>query len=190
MKIHRHMTPEERFWCRVQKTDGCWLWTGKPTSDGYGCLKINDQAIRAHSYSYMLHKGEIPEGLFVCHDCPGGDNPLCVNPDHLFLGTAQDNMTDRDAKGRTATGDRNGSRLHPEKVFKGEDHPWRKGNEYHHQGEKNGRAKLNEDDVRLIREMWNTGQYTKSGLGRNFGVSDVLVHKIIHGQLWTHVEQR
>lgn len=88
----------ERFRERVQKTDGCWLWTGD-VARRYGRITIGQRAIRAHRFSYELHVGRIPKGMMVCHRC---DVPLCVNPDHLFLGSAKDNMKDAVDKRRHA----------------------------------------------------------------------------------------
>ena len=90
----------ERFLLKVDKTDTCWLWSAAVNPKGYGCLGLGTRGmgvVLAHRASWMLYKGAIPEGLSVLHSC---DNPRCVNPDHLFLGTQQDNMKDRDAKGR------------------------------------------------------------------------------------------
>jgi hypothetical protein len=91
------MTPEERFWCLVTKGPDCWGWSGH-TRDGYGVLTIGpNRQGKAHRFSYELHKGPIPDGMFICHHC---DNRICARPDHLFLGTAKDNTTDMVAKGR------------------------------------------------------------------------------------------
>lgn len=95
-KAHKE-PPALRFWRQVQKTDTCWLWTGARSGAGYGQIGINDVRIFTHRFSWELHHGPIPAGLFVCHHC---DNPPCVRPDHLFLGTPQDNMVDKIRKGR------------------------------------------------------------------------------------------
>lgn len=91
-------SPEIRFLRYINKygPNSCWIWTGA-SSKGYGVFKSKDKTGSAHRYSYELHKGQIPSGLFVCHHC---DNPICVNPAHLFLGTASDNMQDKLKKQR------------------------------------------------------------------------------------------
>ena len=100
---------EERFLEKVQKTDSCWIWLGAQTIGDmtYGVVHITRcKKERAHRFSWLLYRGEIPDGMCVLHNCPDGkDNPLCVNPDHLWLGTRRQNNDDRDAKGRTAKGD-------------------------------------------------------------------------------------
>ncbi len=94
----------ERFWSRVAKMEsGCWIWQGSKTPKGHGSMWLNGRTRGAHRISWEIANGPIPAGLLVCHDCPGGDNPSCVNPAHLFLGTEQDNARDAMAKGLRRT---------------------------------------------------------------------------------------
>lgn len=90
---------EKTFWSRVivKNTDECWEWQGYKVQGGYGLFGINYRQILTHRYSWELHFGEIPEGLWVLHKC---DNPACVNPEHLFTGTSEDNINDKMIKGR------------------------------------------------------------------------------------------
>lgn len=97
---------QNRFWAKVNKTDGCWLWTAGCFRRGYGAIGAGGRhspLLRAHRLSWELHNGPIPEGLCVLHEC---DNPRCVRPEHLFLGTHQDNVADCVAKGRHSRGER------------------------------------------------------------------------------------
>lgn len=91
----------ERFWPKVEKPsgDGCWVWTGCRVKKGYGIVRLDrsERMASVHRVSWALHNGPIPDGLLVLHRC---DNPPCVNPDHLFLGTHTDNMKDMVRKGR------------------------------------------------------------------------------------------
>jgi hypothetical protein len=90
-------TPRGHFERKFRVTPGCWLWTAKLDKRGYGFSKHDGKKLGAHRHSYILYVGPIPEGMFVCHRC---DNPTCVNPDHLFLGTREDNIDDMLKKGR------------------------------------------------------------------------------------------
>lgn len=83
--------------CEIDKKTGCWVWSGKRIKGKYGAVKSNGTAHVAHRLSYEMFVGPIPEGMLVCHHC---DNPPCINPDHLFVGSHSDNMKDCFAKGR------------------------------------------------------------------------------------------
>lgn len=159
----------ERFWSKVEKTDGCWNWLGAVGVGGYGRFWISDEAVSfAHRFSYELAYGPIPDDKLVCHHC---DNPRCVRPDHFFVGTHADNTNDARNKGRLATGDRSGSRLHPERLKR---------------GEQNARAKLTEDQVREIRRL--AGSVTQAELAKRFGVAACVIGFVIHRKTWKHVD--
>lgn len=92
----------ERFSTKYDiKESGCWEWNGALRADGYGILKVDGVCDGAHRYSYKLHKGDINDGMVICHTC---DNRKCINPDHLFMATQQDNLLDAMEKGRLKTG--------------------------------------------------------------------------------------
>lgn len=110
---------------KVEKTEnGCWIWI--PKGNPYGMFFIGKgQHTYSHRAAYILFVGPIPKRMHVCHNCPDGDNPRCVNPGHLWLGTAADNNADCRDKGRFAMGDNHGWRKHPECVPRGDAH-WTK----------------------------------------------------------------
>lgn len=96
--INNNRSVEERMLSKINKIDGCWLWTDKLSPWGYGRLTVNNQALYAHRLSYELWVGPIPKDKpFICHHC---DVPACINPIHLFAGTQNDNMKDMAKKGR------------------------------------------------------------------------------------------
>lgn len=95
---------KKRFWAKVKKSkdsDGCWEWQGCKTRAGYGQINLNGKSCYAHRFVWEFTKGQIPDGIYACHHC---DNPGCVNPDHIFLGTNSDNQQDAKTKGRRASG--------------------------------------------------------------------------------------
>ena len=94
------LDPIGRFWRYVRKTEYCWIWTGSKNSSGpygYGELYVRGKKVKAHRFSWEIHNGPIPSGLYACHHC---DNPPCVRPDHLFIGTQRDNALDCERKNR------------------------------------------------------------------------------------------
>lgn len=93
---------EPRFWERVAKSSGCWVWTSTLDTGGYGQLSVNGTLTLVHRISWEMHYGPIPEGVLVLHKC---DNPPCVRPDHLFLGDDYANIQDRNSKGRQTRGE-------------------------------------------------------------------------------------
>lgn len=163
------------FWARVDTSggpDGCWPWLGHVQGNGYGKASYGRQrAGQAHRLSYELNVSPIPPDLDVCHDCPGGDRRDCVNPRHLWLGTATDNMRDAVAKGTIAKGDRHGSRTQPDRVARGVRH---------------GMAKVDESSVREIRRLVAAGAPQREAGGR-FGLSQRAVSRIVHRETWGHV---
>lgn len=144
----------------VNKTQSCWLWCGY-TVNKYGMFypapRINGKQhhVRAHRFAYEEANGPIPEGLHVLHRC---DVPLCVRPDHLFLGTNVENSADRNQKGRQARGERQGS------------------------------AKLTVAIVRRIRKAFAEDGITTTELAARHGVARSTIRAIVSRKNWKHVE--
>jgi len=184
MLPHDTSSLRARFWTKVDKSGDCWLWTAARWDTGYGQFMVGGKLRGAHRVSYELAKGPIPAGMLVCHTC---DNPRCVRPSHLWLGTVRDNAQDAARKGRTASGDRNGKRLHPERYPHGDNHPMRLHPELVTRGERNGRAKLTDDNVREIRTLAAQGVQGKQ-LAERYGVSRTKISRVIRCLDWRHVE--
>lgn len=138
----------ERFFKYVKKTDTCWLWTGHTDSGGYGTIKRFGKMKKAHRISFSIHFGDIKDGLDICHHC---DNPRCVNPTHLFAGTAKDNFQDAIKK----------NRINPQR---GVDH---------------FRYKLTPMKRKEMRSRYLKGNITQSRLAKENGISQQLVSLIV-----------
>jgi hypothetical protein len=153
----------ERFWEKVNKSDGCWEWQGALFDRGYGVFQVQRRTVRAHRLAYMMAKGPIAPGLFVCHMC---DNPRCVRPEHLFLGTPQENTDDMVFKGRAR--------------YTGPKNPPRR--EEHH------KAKLDELSVQRLRAAGNA--LPQIDLAAIFGVSKQTVSAVLRYECWRSLGQK
>lgn len=144
---------EDRFWEKVDKKSDneCWAWLASISRDGYGCFGSD----LAHRVSWKINRGEIPPNMYVCHKC---DNPQCVNPSHLFLGTQFDNMQDMVRKGRISN----------------------------KAGEANPKSKLTEADVWDIHHLKEMGVSIKS-LAREFEVSTTCISYVLSGKSWNYI---
>lgn len=159
-----------RFWAKVDRSGDCRIWTAaRKQPEGYGFFKLNRRMAYAHRVSWSLANGqEIPPGMFVCHRC---DNPPCVRPEHLFLGSNSDNLQDASRKGRTANGERNGKYTQPKRTPRGEAH---------------GRAKLTADQVRHLRLLFAEGM-TQNALAERYGIAQGVVSQIVNRRIWRHL---
>lgn len=153
--LRTYPAKEQRFWEKVDKRgpNECWNWTHGRDRGGYGTFGDFKRSGKAHRYSYELHFGPIPPNTDVCHKC---DNPSCVNPNHLFLGTRQVNVDDMVAKDR------------------------------HTRGERSVQARLNESQVKAIRQRISKGEPT-SVLAHEFGVSQATICDIKERRSWKHL---
>lgn len=147
---------EKYFWARVEiKEFGCWNWTRGKNAAGYGIFRLNGVHWICQRFSWTITVGDIPEGMQVLHRC---DNPKCVRPDHLFLGTMQDNMTDKITKNR----------------------------QYRPVGNTNPKAVLTESQIPVIRVLARLGLFRRT-IACIFNVHTTTISAIIRGETWRHV---
>lgn len=159
------MDAGKRFWekVNVKGVDDCWEWNASRVEQGYGRFMHNGKTVRAHRLSWIIENGEIPAGMQVCHKC---DNPPCVNPNHLFVGTPKDNAQDKVKKGRSSAGAKNP--MYGSKRF----------------GEHNPNVKISRAIADQIRTEYSSGLVTQAALATRFGISQVAVSQIILNKRW------
>lgn len=151
------MSTLERLQIRSHEDEnGCWIWGGSINSGGYGSISIDSVLQKTHRVSWAIHNGPIPDGMKVLHKC---DNPSCWKPDHLFLGTQQDNVDDMIAKGRYRGANR---------------------------GAANGRAILTEQEVVEIQEWIRYSNWLYKDIAERYGVSPSTISNI-NNRNWNHV---
>ena len=162
----------------------CWEWTGDLFNSGYGRIRVIKQE-PAHRVAFRNMVAPIPEGMCVLHKC---DNPKCVRPDHLFLGTRDVNNKDRASKGRSARGSNHGTYTMPESRPTG-----KRNGRYTHpettaRGEGNGKSKLTEDKVLRMRYLYRIPGVTQQLLADEFDSSPGNVYAVLSGRTWKHVD--
>lgn len=174
-----------RFWSKVDRSGECWLWIAGKMKNGYGQFFAQSRrGLLAHRVSYELAYGPIPDGLFVCHTC---DVRACVNPAHLFLGTAKDNLHDMAAKGRSASGDRHWTHTDPDKRARGDRNGARVHPERLLRGERAQGAQLSADAVRDIRARYEAGELQRE-IAARYGVNRVTISYVVLRKTWQHID--
>lgn len=147
----------------------CRIWQGY-TNGNYGTLYVAGKTLYAHRLAYETTYGPIPIGMCVCHEC---DEMLCINPEHLFIGTQADNMADKVSKGRQVKGDEHWARKNPDAI----------------RGEKNGASKLSEPQVRKIKGLLRDSRLSHGEIATRFGVVRSTISAIATGGNWSFVEE-
>lgn len=202
---------EERFWEKVDRENGphiaymdtpCWQWVRNRTSDGYGRIRGEGKMACASHVAMQLEGIDVPGGMCCLHRC---DNPSCVRPDHLFIGSHLDNRRDCARKGRTPRlyGDKNGARIHPESRARGERHGSnthqerraigdRNGARRHPEsvmrGERHGNTKLTEKKVESIRALYATKKISQRKIARMFMMGNTAISNIVRNKTWRNAE--
>jgi len=170
--VYKWWSPQEKFYSllKLNPDTGCHEWQGGKQSRGkYGRFTCDFKTQGAHRWAWIFANGTIPdETPCVCHKC---DNDICCNVEHLFLGTQTDNINDRHAKGRTASGATSGPTLHPET----------------HRGSRNGNARIDERTARAVKALLNAAEWTKRKIAEVLNVSEYIVWDIARGRTWVHV---
>lgn len=159
-----------RFWTKVKilGPDDCWEWQAYRTPNGYGQFGIGSSVFLSSRIAWAMANGTPEFPLHVLHKC---DNPPCVNPNHLFLGTHADNVADMFAKGRACVGEARKLAMHGKVAY----------------GEKHVAAKLTDEKVLLIRAMYASGGESHATLGRRFGVTGTCIQAVLERRNWKHI---
>lgn len=157
----------ERFWSRVAKSDqsACWPWPGAKDRDGYGYSGWALGERRCHRRAWALVNGPVPDGMLILHLCV--DSRDCCNPDHLYAGTEADNMRDRAAIGRYASGTEHHFSKRPELASRGQNHYL---------------SKMSDLEVQSVRSQYTGARGEQARLARQFGVTQTTIWRILNNQ--------